>query len=127
MIGSKQLKYHENIPQGIQVIQGTKCSRTDRRMPSCVISPKLFGQEIKTDLSQPVSRNTHKPVTEDKILGQTYMLAYYMHNEEMPQFSKKLKVIITSGLRRFISSKEIFPCSQFYLSNAFGIYKRWNI
>ena len=40
---------------------------------------------------------------------------YYMHNEEIPQFSNKLKVIITSGLRRFISSKEIFPCSRFLL------------
>ena len=94
MIGSKQLKYHENIPQGIQVIQWTRqCSRTDRQMDAklCVISPKMFGQEIKTDLLQPVSQNMHKPVTEDKILGQTYMLAYYMHNEEILQFSKKIK------------------------------------
>ena len=30
-----------------------------------------------------------------------------MHNKEIPQFSNKLKVTITSGLRRFISSKEI--------------------
>ena len=48
---------------------------------------------------------------------------YYMHNKEIPRFPNKLKVIITSGLRRFISSKEIFPCSQFYFSNAIHIYK----
>ena len=35
-----------------------------------------------------------------------------MHNEEVPRFLKKLKVIITFGLGRFISSKEIFPCSR---------------
>ena len=52
---------------------------------------------------------------------------YYMHNEEIARFSNKLKVIITSGLRRFISSAEIFPCSRFYFSNAFGIYERGNI
>ena len=35
-------------------------------------------------------------------------ILYYMHNEEMPRFSNKLKVIITSGLRRFISANEIY-------------------
>ena len=43
---------------------------------------------------------------------------YYMHNEEIWRFLNKLKAIITSGLGRFISSKEIFPPSRFYFSNA---------
>ena len=43
---------------------------------------------------------------------------YYMHNKEIWRFLNKLKAIITSGLRRFISSKEIFPPSRFYFSNA---------
>ena len=50
-----------------------------------------------------------------------------MHNKEIPRFPNKLKVIFTSGLRRFISSKEIFPCSRFYFSSAICIYKRKNI
>ena len=41
-----------------------------------------------------------------------------MHNEEIRQFLNKLKTIITSGLGRFISPKEIFPPSRFYFSNA---------
>ena len=43
---------------------------------------------------------------------------YYMHSEEIWRFFNKLKAIITSGLRRFISSKEIFLPSQFYFSYA---------
>ena len=52
---------------------------------------------------------------------------YYMHNKEIPWFPNKLKVIITSGLGRFISSKKIFPSSRFYFSNTVRIYKRGNI
>ena len=63
-----------------------------------------------------------------KTTGRSYHKdIYYMHNEEIPRFLKKLKVIITSGLGRFIFSKEIFLCSRFYFSNALGIYKRGNI
>ena len=54
-------------------------------------------------------------------------LLYYMHNKEIPWFPNKLKVIITSGLGRFISSKKIFPSSRFYFSNAICTYKRGNI
>ena len=43
---------------------------------------------------------------------------YYMHNKEIWRFLNKLDAIITSGLRRFISSKEIFPPSRFYFFNA---------
>ena len=46
------------------------------------------------------------------------MLVYYMHNKEIRRFLNKLKAIITSGLGRFTSSKEIFPPSLFYFSNA---------
>ena len=59
---------------------------------------------------------------------QTVKPLYYMHNKEIPRFPNKLKVMITSGLRRLISSKEIFPLSQFYFSNAIRIlYKRRDI
>ena len=43
---------------------------------------------------------------------------YYMHNEEIWRFLNKLKAIMTSGLGRFISSKEIFLPSRFYFSIA---------
>ena len=43
---------------------------------------------------------------------------YYMHNKKISRFLNKLKAIITSGLRKFISSKEIFPPSRFYFSSA---------
>ena len=43
---------------------------------------------------------------------------YYMHKKEIWRFLNKLKAIITFGLRRFISSKEIFLPSRFYFSNA---------
>ena len=43
---------------------------------------------------------------------------YYMHNKEIWWFLNKLKALITSGLRRFISSKEIIPPGRFYFSNA---------
>ena len=46
----------------------------------------------------------------------------YLQNEEIPRFQNKLKVIITSGLRRFISSKEIIPCSQFYFFPMHSVY-----
>ena len=39
----------------------------------------------------------------------------------------ELKLIVTSGLGRFISSKEIFPSIRFYVSSAIRIYKRGNI
>ena len=58
----------------------------------------------------------------------TILSIYYMHNKEMPWFSNKIKVIISFGLERFISSKEIFPSSRFYFSNSNPyIYKRGNI
>ena len=41
------------------------------------------------------------------------------------RFLNKLKVIITSGLGRFISSKEIFPPSRFYFSNAIVLCLAW--
>ena len=52
------------------------------------------------------------------IYGKDSIMIYYMHNKEIWWFLNKLKAIITSGLRRFISSKEIFPPSRFYFSNA---------
>ena len=39
---------------------------------------------------------------------------YYLHNKEIWRFLNKLKEIITSCLRGFIFSKEIFPRSRFY-------------
>ena len=48
---------------------------------------------------------------------------YYMHNKEISGFLNKLKGIITSGLRRFISCKEIFLPSRFYFSNAIAACK----
>ena len=48
---------------------------------------------------------------------------FILHNKEISHFLNKLKAIITSGLRRFISSKEIFPPSQFYFSNAIILCK----
>ena len=47
---------------------------------------------------------------------------YYMHNKEIWRFFNKLKAIITSGLRRFSSAKEIFPPSRIYFSNAIVLY-----
>ena len=52
-------------------------------------------------------------------LGRLVSIAiYYMHNKKISRFLNKLKAIITSSLGRFISSKEIFPPSWFYFSNA---------
>ena len=50
---------------------------------------------------------------------------YYMQNEEIWRFLNKLKAIITSGLGRFISSKEIFLPSRFYFSNAIVLSYAW--
>ena len=44
----------------------------------------------------------------------SYLPLYYMLNKEISGFLNKLKVIITSGLRRFISSNKMFPHDWFY-------------